>query len=1243
MISENTITTTDGSDILKNDELLADHFWVNFFGFVSLYNEDPTNSKIVHYLRKDKVQVLNITPDNGDLTYIIKLLYDSKKIPNQKITILTKFLALMKQGKIKKIDENLFRDLINQINILRVRPNNYIKNLIENFLKGVCGLSDKTNLKNLFRHAKKEKIGAEFIEIARHVIPKIEEEYALVVIPDVKKDVIANNTTIVNTQTSVVDVKKDVPVNDTPVVTTQTLVVVRTGTEMFSVFKEMWGKTQSEISAIFNKYDWKFVNIKDHETFLKQMLSSEPIESGLLSTGICAEIGKKNFYPESLIDTFIPYIFSHFNTLKSVEFIIANYVLHHLQNSSDFFQKIKKLFSVVSSGLEDYRFVYKTMLNLIMEKMKSDFHIWLKNILLLRQTTYEHFIIDLLSKNVKLLPDLDVLDFFKRNKSNFSSDYWISIQKFYKNYSSIDQDVIAKTLPYDQTPPPEEKKPDYGQIFLSSIQYSTPGEVAREIYNLMLTKKITNDEFFEIIDSILIQINSDFLVRRFSNFIAVITDIWKWNLDENKKMKAIAEKFFIQGGISDNYNYSHLIYQFSDFNFFLNNHNLFFKVKPDFYMFMNRCEGVFRSFKGFNPHISLFHYEQKLFDLFYAEFPTEVSSIYGDLQTFLIDNFQNDKMLFVGLDSFLEKVEIHPFTFKDRFLVFLENAKNGQELYAKLEDAGVFKDSEERSILNIPVSYHSSSSASPDVLFSQRETKRFLRYFENPTDKEFEIFLEMYKTRGEMRSVFERNPLVDFKLKSEIYKKFLDNYPKFSSVFATSPFLFHETNREIPEDIQKEITISEIRICINWLKEFGEVKKTKDITLWTERRNNLNRRSTAIQTRDTLSEKLMKLCELGEDDLMDDFFDGIDSKNATLIKNRIMNSVGLAPVYTKMTEPNSPIPLEKISQAKIFKLLGANNFDVKEVLKDRMPRKKKSQSFSSHMKNIKEEVKKILDEKIELKVTNRKKDEYVLIDETLELAKTLSTDRAHGDYALKVVECFDVNLEFDEFKAFQEKHPDSKLYPAFHGSSTVNAAFILRFGFKIFSKAQMKSSDIGFVGRTMGDGIYFAINTDKNTGYIREGDNYQRGLGNTGVLFECEVLLGDENRDYVVGGRGMGRLKHYRSVEYSVFDPKAQIRIKKAYRVVVVKRSWVESLMKDNKKKMKPFSQFVVETKPLKNPKYMTVSQIDKEIDSLDKQSSVITDKFIEAGRGHERPSEYLKKMIPYQKRQKEFLIVYMI
>ena len=55
-----------------------------------------------------------------------------------------------------------------------------------------------------------------------------------------------------------------------------------------------------------------------------------------------------------------------------------------------------------------------------------------------------------------------------------------------------------------------------------------------------------------------------------------------------------------------------------------------------------------------------------------------------------------------------------------------------------------------------------------------------------------------------------------------------------------------------------------------------------------------------------------------------------------------------------------------------------------------------------------------------------------------------------------------------------------------------------------------------------------------------------------------------------------------------------------------------------------------------KDPATMTASEINKALDKLDKERSAITDEFINTGRGHERPSDYLKLSDPLSLRARD-------
>lgn len=67
-----------------------------------------------------------------------------------------------------------------------------------------------------------------------------------------------------------------------------------------------------------------------------------------------------------------------------------------------------------------------------------------------------------------------------------------------------------------------------------------------------------------------------------------------------------------------------------------------------------------------------------------------------------------------------------------------------------------------------------------------------------------------------------------------------------------------------------------------------------------------------------------------------------------------------------------------------------------------------------------------------------------------------------------------------------------------------------------------------------------------------------------------------------------------------------------------------------------PRGVMLSEARAPKDPATMTAGQINKELDKLDKLSSKLTDEFIAAGRGRERPSEIIHMTDPLAVRQQE-------
>ena len=153
----------------------------------------------------------------------------------------------------------------------------------------------------------------------------------------------------------------------------------------------------------------------------------------------------------------------------------------------------------------------------------------------------------------------------------------------------------------------------------------------------------------------------------------------------------------------------------------------------------------------------------------------------------------------------------------------------------------------------------------------------------------------------------------------------------------------------------------------------------------------------------------------------------------------------------------------------------------------------------------------------------------------------------------------------DEHKQWVIDHPTPTVIPAFHGTGSIGASMILRYGFKVISRA-----DKSVVGRMLGDGIYVSNIIEKAAQYI--GDHgFSRRSGTVGYILETECYLGVDGTDYKAAGLSND---HIRSPEYCLFDARSQIKIIKAHRVVMTSKNYVKSLKKKHKAALKDSHYF---------------------------------------------------------------------
>mgnify|MGYP000897266653 CR=1 FL=1 len=187
--------------------------------------------------------------------------------------------------------------------------------------------------------------------------------------------------------------------------------------------------------------------------------------------------------------------------------------------------------------------------------------------------------------------------------------------------------------------------------------------------------------------------------------------------------------------------------------------------------------------------------------------------------------------------------------------------------------------------------------------------------------------------------------------------------------------------------------------------------------------------------------------------------------------------------------------------------------------------------------------------------------------------------RSHGfDVGILVKRVFDVSIPsqhaaWPEFAETRERRnePNPYMKTVFHGTGSVAASMILRYGFTV----PEFNPDAGMAGRALGDGVYFTDVVDKTSLYIGDSGYAEE---TTGYLFEMDAQLGRRAEtgsqpnerdgvdwDYRSGGfADATNHQDFISPEWAVFDPKAQVRIRKAYEVALIDAGKMKEIMETN-------------------------------------------------------------------------------
>lgn len=184
-----------------------------------------------------------------------------------------------------------------------------------------------------------------------------------------------------------------------------------------------------------------------------------------------------------------------------------------------------------------------------------------------------------------------------------------------------------------------------------------------------------------------------------------------------------------------------------------------------------------------------------------------------------------------------------------------------------------------------------------------------------------------------------------------------------------------------------------------------------------------------------------------------------------------------------------------------------------------------------------------------LKTTDENLDEKALDRRTAEY--DVFNKYRHGNIGVKFLRSFNVAIpsQIEANKIWDEAHADAeRMDPVFHGTGSVAATFVLRYGFAVIS-----ASDASVVGRMLGNGIYFSNVLDKCGQYVSDA-GYSRGIGKKGYVLQMKANLGTKDVDYKTQSGGLV------SPEWCVFHPNDQLNIYKAHFVELVDKSQIDEI-----------------------------------------------------------------------------------
>lgn len=191
----------------------------------------------------------------------------------------------------------------------------------------------------------------------------------------------------------------------------------------------------------------------------------------------------------------------------------------------------------------------------------------------------------------------------------------------------------------------------------------------------------------------------------------------------------------------------------------------------------------------------------------------------------------------------------------------------------------------------------------------------------------------------------------------------------------------------------------------------------------------------------------------------------------------------------------------------------------------------------------------------------------------------------HGGIAVRIRKVFDVSVNSQQigWKEFLEESKQAiengtyyHKFPQFHGTASLPASMILRYGFSVIDEKLAREAGIKYAGRMLGDGIYSSNVLDKVSQYINDdaptGVSRRRGV--VGYIFEMDTQGSNWGRSCNVAGAdfatgGTGEFRNERgglvSPEWAWKYANKQCKIKRCFEIELINKDEMDQLVSKHK------------------------------------------------------------------------------